>query len=42
MTQTIEPGNPEAPTQPADTGAGTRSAAAAPGVIPAALKRRVP
>ena len=42
MTQTIEPGNPEAPTQPEDTGAGTRSAAPAPGSIPAALKRRVP
>ena len=42
MTQTIEPGNPEAPTQPEDTGAGTRSAATTPGTLPAALKRRVP
>ena len=40
MTQTIEPGNPEAPTQAADTGADSHAAAAA--LVPAALKRRVP
>ena len=46
MTQTIEPGNPEAPTTPEDTTPGPAGGQAAParaaGVVPAALKRRVP
>ncbi|HET6269564.1 MAG TPA: alpha-hydroxy-acid oxidizing protein, partial [Arthrobacter sp.] len=47
MTQTIEPGNPEAPTPPEDTapgpgGAGQAAPARTAGVVPAALKRRVP
>lgn len=50
MTQTIEPGNPEAPTTPADTasaaGAGSRDGGAPvagqSGGLPDALRRRVP
>jgi L-lactate dehydrogenase (cytochrome) len=47
MTQTIEPGNPEAPTPPEDTapgpaGAGQAAPVRPPGAVPAALKRRVP
>lgn len=41
MTQTIEPGNPEAPAGPEDTGVGG-PATGAVGAVPAALKRRVP
>ncbi len=49
MTQTIDPGNPEAPTTPADTAVqghrgGTPAAAPGSGMetLPAALRRRVP
>jgi L-lactate dehydrogenase (cytochrome) len=50
MTQTIEPGNPEAPTTPEDTATATAAASrggVAPGAgqsgrLPAALRRRVP
>ncbi|WP_307038031.1 alpha-hydroxy acid oxidase [Arthrobacter sp. B3I4] len=48
MTQTIDPGNPEAPTTPEDTAAATGGrAGTAPdtdrsGPVPAALRRRVP
>jgi L-lactate dehydrogenase (cytochrome) len=45
MTQTINPGNPEAPTTPEATAPRHCAlAAAAPtaGAVPAALKRRVP
>jgi L-lactate dehydrogenase (cytochrome) len=41
MTHTIEPGNPEAPTTPPEA-LPTGQPAVAAGVVPAALKRRVP